>query len=122
MSARVTKSMFVNPDARVRCPTPDCWGDLVLFPTGAVDLDGIPQFANATLCPLCMSSFDLEPDISDRDLYLQVAWMRANPGATVPDQVKVDPPANHHTDGPSASGATVPDQVNPAEPPAPAAA
>ncbi len=90
MNERIMKSMFVNPDARVRCPTPDCWGDLVLFPTGEVDLEGIPQFANATLCPLCMSSFDLEPDISDRDLYLKVAWMRANPGATVPDQV--DPP------------------------------
>ena len=78
MPERILKSTFVNPDARVRCPTPDCWGDLVLFPTGEVDTDGIPAFADGTLCPLCMSSFELESDISDRDLYLKVAWIRAN--------------------------------------------
>ena len=91
MPERIPKSTFVNPDARVRCHTPDCWGDLVLFPTGRVDADGIPEFADATLCPLCMTSFELEPDITDRELYLKVAWIRANPGQTVPDQV--EPPA-----------------------------
>jgi hypothetical protein len=84
MAREIPKSSFVNPDARVRCPTPDCWGDLVLFPTGNTDADGIPEFANATLCPLCMTGFDLDPDISDRDLYLRVAWMQANPGVTPP--------------------------------------
>ena len=63
------KSEFVNPDARVRCPTPDCWGDLVLFPTGRVDQDGIPSFHDMTQCPLCGERFELEPDIEDRDLW-----------------------------------------------------
>ncbi len=78
------KSDFENPDARVRCPTEDCWGDLVLFPTGEVDADGIPSFHNATQCPLCGRWFDLTPDVSDRDLYLKISWMRDNqyPGAS----------------------------------------
>lgn len=88
MAQTIAKSAFVNPDARVRCLTPDCWGDLVLFPTGNTDQDGIPEFANATLCPLCMTGFDLEPDITDRDLFLRVSWMRANPGAPLPDDVR----------------------------------
>lgn len=87
MSQTIPKSEFVNPDARVRCITPECWGDLVLFPTGKTDQDGIPEFANATLCPLCMTTFDLEPDITDRDLFLRVSWMRANPGQPLPDAV-----------------------------------
>lgn len=87
MAEEIPKSEFVNPDARVRCRTPDCWGDLVLFPTGDVDDDGIPAFANATLCPLCLTGFDLVPDITDRELYLRVAWMRANPGQALPDEL-----------------------------------
>jgi hypothetical protein len=78
VSATLRKSDFVNPDARVRCPTPDCWGDLVLFPTGAVDEEGLPAFQNVTQCPLCGQRFDLEPDITDRDLYLRIAWLREN--------------------------------------------
>lgn len=77
---RLRKSAFANVDARVRCITPDCFGDLVLFPTGETDDDGVPRFAAYTVCPLCRSSFDLEEDMSDRDLYLRVAWLRANPG------------------------------------------
>ena len=88
MSETIPKSTFVNPDARVRCLTPECWGDLVLFPTGNTDQDGIPEFANATLCPLCMTGFDLDPDITDRELFLRVSWMRANPGAPLPDEVR----------------------------------
>lgn len=76
--APLRKSDFANLDARVRCPTEDCWGDLVLFPTGAVDQDGIPSFMDATVCPLCGTRFALEPDVADRDLYLRIAWMRAN--------------------------------------------
>ena len=72
------KSDFVNPDARVRCPTEDCWGDLVLFPTGEVDEEGIPAFHDATICPLCGTRYDLEPDVGDRDLYLRIAALRAN--------------------------------------------
>lgn len=87
MGASIPKSSFVNPDARVRCPTPDCWGDLLLFPTGDTDRDGIPAFSNATLCPLCMTGFDIDPDITDRDLYLRVSWMRANPGQSLPDDL-----------------------------------
>lgn len=93
MAQRIPKSEFVNPDARVKCRTPDCWGDLVLFPTGNTDQDGIPELSNATLCPLCMTGFDLVPDISDRDLYLRVSWMRANPGEPIPDQLP-DPPGD----------------------------
>ena len=26
------KSTFANIDARMRCPTADCWGDLLLMP------------------------------------------------------------------------------------------
>lgn len=77
--ARLKKSDFANVDARVRCVTPDCWGDLVLFPTGHVDDDGIPSFAPYTVCPLCHTSFEIEEDMSDRDLYLRVAWLRTNP-------------------------------------------
>ena len=87
MADHIPKSAFVNPDARVRCPTPECWGDLVLFPTGNTDADGIPEFSNATLCPLCMTGFDLDPDISDRDLYLKVSWIRANPGEPLPEDL-----------------------------------
>ena len=93
MPERILKSTFVNPDARVRCPTADCWGDLVLFPTGEVDTDGIPAFTDGTLCPLCMRSFEIEPDISDRDLYLKVAWIRANPGQTPPDRIEPPEPS-----------------------------
>ncbi|MEW6582899.1 MAG: hypothetical protein AB1416_09080 [Actinomycetota bacterium] len=74
------KSDFANVDARVRCVTPDCWGDLLLLPTGRVDDDGIPTFRPYTMCPLCHRDFDLEDDMSDRDLYLRIAWLRANPG------------------------------------------
>ncbi|MGA0068165.1 MAG: hypothetical protein ACO3PB_01705 [Miltoncostaeaceae bacterium] len=88
MPETIPKSTFVNPDARVRCLTPECLGDLVLFPTGNTDQDGIPEFANATLCPLCMTGFDLDPDITDRELFLRVSWMRANPGAPLPDEVR----------------------------------
>lgn len=78
MDSVLRKSDFVNPDARVRCPTPDCWGDLVLFPTGRVDHDGIPAFHDMTQCPLCGTRFELEPDIADRELYLQIAHLREN--------------------------------------------
>ena len=78
--AQLRKSDFANVDARVRCVTPDCFGDLVLFPTGETDDDGVPAFAAYTVCPLCRVSFELEEDMPDRDLYLRVAWLRANPG------------------------------------------
>jgi hypothetical protein len=78
VAVALRKSEFVNPDARVRCPTEDCWGDLVLFPAGQIDQDGIPSFQNMTQCPLCGQRFDLEPDIEDRDLYLKIAWLREN--------------------------------------------
>ena len=78
MADRLRKSDFVNPDARVRCPTTDCFGDLLLFPTGESDAEGIPSFHDSTQCPLCHRWFDLEPDITDRDLYLKIAWMREN--------------------------------------------
>jgi hypothetical protein len=34
-----------------------------------------------------MTTFDLEPDITDRDLFLRVSWMRVNPGQPLPDAV-----------------------------------
>jgi hypothetical protein len=76
------KSAFSNIDGRTRCPTPDCWGDLLLIPTGLADQEGIPSFQPFTACPLCGEAFDLEPDVSDRDLFLRISWLRANPGAT----------------------------------------
>lgn len=76
--APLRKSDFANPDARVRCPTPDCWGDLVLFPTGETDQDGVPRFHDGTVCPLCGVRFAIEPDMDDRDLYLRIAWLRTN--------------------------------------------
>jgi hypothetical protein len=63
----------------VRCPTPDCWGDLILFPTGERDAEGMPGFQPFTVCPLCGGAVDIEQDMTDRDLYLRVAWLRANP-------------------------------------------
>lgn len=81
----IPKSQFANPDARVRCPTEDCLGDLVLMPIGPLDSDGVPRFADSTVCPLCMGSFALEGDIPDRDLYLKIAWLRANPDAPLDD-------------------------------------
>ena len=77
--ATLPKSAFSNIDGRTRCPTPDCWGDLLLIPTGAADEDGIPSFQPFTACPLCGEAFDLEPDVSDRDLFLRISWLRANP-------------------------------------------
>jgi hypothetical protein len=81
MSATPTipKSAFANIDARLRCPTPDCWGDLLLIPTGRADDDGIPSFQPFTACPLCGNSFGLEDDMTDRDLFLRISWLRANP-------------------------------------------
>ena len=81
MSDRPTipKRAFANIDARLRCPTPDCWGDLLLIPTGRADDDGIPSFQPFTACPLCGNSFALEDDMSDRDLFLRISWLRANP-------------------------------------------
>ena len=78
------KSGFANIDGRVRCPTPDCWGDLLLIPTGATDHDGIPAFQPFTACPLCGTGFELEDDISDRDLFLRISWLRANPHEEAP--------------------------------------
>lgn len=75
----VPKSAFANLDARIRCPTPDCWGDLLLFPTGARDPEGIPEFQPFTACPLCGHTFRIEQDMTDRDLFLRVSWLRANP-------------------------------------------
>jgi hypothetical protein len=75
------KSAFANIDARTRCPTADCWGDLLLIPTGRTDGEGIPSFQPFTACPLCGQAFDLEGDVSDRDLFLRISWLRANPGA-----------------------------------------
>lgn len=75
----VPKSAFANLDARIRCPTPDCWGDLLLFPTGAHDPEGIPEFQPFTACPLCGRTFGIEQDMTDRDLFLRVSWLRANP-------------------------------------------
>ena len=73
------KSAFANVDARVRCPTPDCWGDLLLFPTGVQDAEGIPEFQPFTACPLCGTTFPIAQDMDDRDLFLRVSWLRANP-------------------------------------------
>lgn len=80
----LAKSAFANVDARVRCPTEDCWGDLLLIPIGKGDEQGIPAFAPYTACPLCGQAFGLEQDLSDRDLYLKVAWLRANPDVEGP--------------------------------------
>ena len=77
---RLKKSDFANVDARIRCVTEDCWGDLLLMPTGQVDDDGIPGFQDFTVCPLCRRGFELDEDMTDRDLYLRIAWLRANPG------------------------------------------
>ena len=75
----IPKSAFANVDGRTRCPTPDCWGDLLLFPTGAQDADGVPGFQVVTACPLCGGVVDIEQDMTDRDLFLRIAWLRANP-------------------------------------------
>ncbi|MFN8111193.1 MAG: hypothetical protein U0Y82_15340 [Thermoleophilia bacterium] len=76
---RISKSEFANIDARVRCRTPDCWGELLLMPTGVQDEEGIPEFAPRTMCPLCGAMYDLEQDMNDRDLFLRISWLRANP-------------------------------------------
>jgi len=75
----IPKSSFANIDGRIRCPTEDCWGDLLLIPTGGSDEDGIPEFQPFTACPLCGQAFGLEPDMTDRDLFLRISWLRANP-------------------------------------------
>ena len=76
---RLAKSAFANIDGRARCPTEDCWGDLLLIPTGAADDQDIPSFQPFTACPLCGQAFDLDQDVSDRDLFLRISWLRANP-------------------------------------------
>ena len=81
---RLAKSTFANVDARVRCPTDDCWGDLLLIPAGVQDEHGIPRFQPFTACPLCGTTFDLEQDLSDRDLFLKISWLRANPDVEGP--------------------------------------
>ena len=81
MPERLKKSAFANIDGRLRCPTDDCWGDLLLFPNGEHDADGIPGYQPYTACPLCGTTFGLDGDMSDRDLYLRISWLRANPFA-----------------------------------------
>lgn len=81
MSASLKKSAFANIDGRVRCLTPDCWGDLLLLPTGVHDTEGFPEYQPFTGCPLCGTTFALESDMDDRDLYLRISWLRANPYA-----------------------------------------
>lgn len=83
-SPKLRQSDFANADARSRCPTPDCWGELVLMPTGETDIEGLPAFLSVTACPLCGGRFAIEQDMGDRDLYLRIAWLRANPDADVP--------------------------------------
>ncbi|MGD9696382.1 MAG: hypothetical protein AB7V42_12080 [Thermoleophilia bacterium] len=78
------KSDFANIDGRRRCPTEDCWGDLLLIPTGRADEEGIPRFQPFTACPLCGSAYELVEDLSDRDLYLRISWLRANPHSEEP--------------------------------------
>ncbi len=84
--APIPKSAFVNIDGRIRCHTEECWGDLVLMPTGQTDEEGFPEYADVTACPLCLTSFALAGDITDRELYLRISWLRANPDA-MPDDV-----------------------------------
>ena len=74
------KSDFANIDARVRCPADDCLGDLLLMPTGGTDRDGIPEFHPVTMCPLCGHDYAITQDMTDRDLFLRISWLRANPG------------------------------------------
>lgn len=79
--APLRKSDFANIDARVRCPAEDCLGDLLLMPSGRTDHDGVPAFLAFTQCPLCGRDYAIADDMADRDLYLRIAWLRANPGA-----------------------------------------
>ena len=92
---RIPKSAFVNIDGRVRCPTDDCWGDLVLLPTGRTDEEGLPSYRGFTACPLCLKSFTLEDDIADRELYLRISWLRANPDALPDDAAERDAGGPH---------------------------
>lgn len=46
-----------------------------------MDGEGIPRFQPFTACPLCGTAFDLEDDMADRDLFLRISWLRANPDA-----------------------------------------
>ena len=89
--APIPKSEFANIDARVRCTTTDCWGDLMLMPAGGQDDEGFPAYQSFTTCPLCMTSFDLDDDITDKDLYLKIAWLRANPDAMPGESGPVPP-------------------------------
>jgi hypothetical protein len=88
----IPKSAFANVDARVRCPTEDCLGDLMLFPTGVVDEEGFPVYQPFSACPLCLEAYDIGGDLSDRELYLRIAWLRANPGAEIDERGdRIDP-------------------------------
>ncbi len=87
----LTKSAFANIDGRARCITPGCWGDLLLMPTGQQDIEGIPSFLPQTVCPLCMRSYPVEQDMTDRQLYLRVSWLQANPHASE-DDIPDSPP------------------------------
>ncbi|MDH3227336.1 MAG: hypothetical protein OEM67_09655 [Thermoleophilia bacterium] len=92
---RIPKSSFVNIDGRIRCPTDECWGDLLLMPTGRTDEEGFPSYRDLTACPLCLRSFPLEDDITDRDLYLRISWLRANPDAMPDDPAEQGPHGPH---------------------------
>jgi hypothetical protein len=54
------------------------------MPTGRTDEEGLPSYRDFTACPLCLESFPLDSDITDRELFLRVSWLRANPDA-MPD-------------------------------------
>ena len=72
-------SDFANVDARIRCPTDDCWGELLLIPSGSTDEEGIPDFQPFTGCPLCGTNFRITANMSGRDLWQRISWLRANP-------------------------------------------
>jgi hypothetical protein len=64
----------------------------MLFPTGAADEEGFPVYQPFSACPLCLEAYDIGSDLSDRELYLRIAWLRANPGAGIDERGdRIDP-------------------------------
>jgi hypothetical protein len=76
---RIPRRLFANADGRSACPNLYCDGELMPVQSGGVDVDGIPAFLPETICPRCNIRYVLADDMTDRELYLRIAWLRENP-------------------------------------------
>ena len=73
------KSAFANIDGADPLPHPGLLGGPAADPHGRRRRGGHPLLPALHRLPAVRPGFDLEQDVSDRDLFLRISWLRANP-------------------------------------------